>query len=158
LLSNARCRNKIRSQNPLRVRFPNGETMDSTHTVSLDIPELSEATSVAHVFSDMAHHFLLSVVQLCKEGYYVTFRIDGVEIYNSTSTVSLKGQRYQNTGLWRINLRSGKPHPTIAAANNVYKLCNTGAIVSYLHKAMFSPTKLALLQISRKVISPLGQG
>jgi hypothetical protein len=28
----------------------------------------------------------------------------------------------------------------------VYELCNTGALVKYLHKAMFSPTKSALLQ------------
>jgi hypothetical protein len=31
-------------------------------------------------------------------------------------------------------------------ANNVYELCNTGALVNYLHKAMFSTTKSALLQ------------
>jgi hypothetical protein len=30
-------------------------------------------------------------------------------------------------------------------ANNVYELCNTVALVNYLHKAMFSPTKYALL-------------
>jgi hypothetical protein len=31
-------------------------------------------------------------------------------------------------------------------ANNVYELRNTGALVHYLHKALFSPTKSALLQ------------
>jgi hypothetical protein len=31
-------------------------------------------------------------------------------------------------------------------ANNVYGLCNTGALANYLHKAMFSPTKSALIQ------------
>jgi hypothetical protein len=36
--------------------------------------------------------------------------------------------------------------PQLAAANNVYELRNTGALVNYLHKAMFSPTKSALLQ------------
>jgi hypothetical protein len=51
-----------------------------------------------------------------------------------------------NTGLWRINLRHYKPHLIIAVANNVYELRNTGALVTYLHKAVFSPTKSALLQ------------
>jgi hypothetical protein len=31
-------------------------------------------------------------------------------------------------------------------ANNVYELRNTGALVHYLHKALFSPTKAAMLQ------------
>jgi hypothetical protein len=94
--------------------------MDSTQTASLDIPELSEAASVAHFFPGMANHYFLSVGQMCKVGYYVTFRIDGVAIYNSTGKTILKGQRDLNTGLWRINLRPDKPQPTIAAANNVY--------------------------------------
>jgi hypothetical protein len=34
----------------------------------------------------------------------------------------------------------------MAVANNVYELRNTGALVNYLHKAIFSPTKSALLQ------------
>jgi hypothetical protein len=56
----------------LRVRLPNGETMDSTHTEFLDIPDLREAAYVAHVFPDMENYFLLSVSQMCNEGYYVT--------------------------------------------------------------------------------------
>jgi hypothetical protein len=43
LLINAPCRNKTISINPLRVRLPNGATIDSTHTASLGIPELSTA-------------------------------------------------------------------------------------------------------------------
>jgi hypothetical protein len=39
-----------KSINPLRDRLPNGATMDSTHTASLDIPELSATAAVAHVF------------------------------------------------------------------------------------------------------------
>jgi hypothetical protein len=31
-------------------------------------------------------------------------------------------------------------------ANNVYELRNTGALINYLHNAMFSPTKSAFLQ------------
>jgi hypothetical protein len=51
-----------------------------------------------------------------------------------------------DTGLWRINLRKEHQQPQLAVANNIYELCNTGALVNYLHKAMFSPTKSALLQ------------
>jgi hypothetical protein len=48
-------------------------------------------------------------------------------------------------GLWRINLRKERQQPQQAVANNVYELRNTGALVNYLHKSMFIPTKSALL-------------
>jgi hypothetical protein len=41
--------------------------------------------------------------------------------------------------------REHQQHPH-EVANNIYELRNTGALVNYLHKAMFSPTKSALLQ------------
>jgi hypothetical protein len=51
-----------------------------------------------------------------------------------------------NTGLWRINLKQTNNHIPEPIANNVYELRNTGALVQYLHKALFSPTKSAMLQ------------
>jgi hypothetical protein len=51
-----------------------------------------------------------------------------------------------NNGLWRINLRHEKIQHTVSVANNVYESSNTGELVHYLHKAMFSPTQSALLQ------------
>jgi hypothetical protein len=83
LLVNAPCLNKVKSKNPLTVRLPNGATMESTHTAALYIPELNKSASIAQVSPVMANHSLLSVGQLCNEGYTVTFRIDLVTIYNS---------------------------------------------------------------------------
>jgi hypothetical protein len=48
--------------------------------------------------------------------------------------------------MWRINLRRKHQQHPHKVANNVYELRNTGALVNYLHKAMLSPTKSALLQ------------
>jgi hypothetical protein len=146
LLVNAPCQHKVKSQNPLRVHLPNGDTMDSTHTVSLYIPGLSKSASIAHILPGMVNDYLLSVGQLCNEGYYVTFRINAVTIYSAAGMSILKGSRDLNTGLWRINLRHEKPQHTISVANNVYELRYTGALVNYLHKAMYHPTKSALLQ------------
>jgi hypothetical protein len=145
LLVNAPCQKKVKFQNPLRVRLPNGDTMDSTHTASLYIPELNKAASIVHVLTGMASHSLLSVGHLCNEGYYVTFRIDGVTIYSSAGKSILKGSRDLNTRLWCINLWHETPQHTVYVANIVYELHNTGALVNYLHKAMFSPTKSFLL-------------
>jgi hypothetical protein len=65
--SNAPCHNKVKYQNPLRVCLPNGDTVDSTHTSSLDIPVLSQSAYMAHIFPGMANHDILSVMQIYNE-------------------------------------------------------------------------------------------
>jgi hypothetical protein len=107
---------------------------------------LNAAASKAHVFPGMAHHSLLSVGQLCDEGYIVTFRRDTVTICNSDNSELLSGPRDETTGLWRINLKHTNKHKPDTIANNVYELRNTGALIHYLHTALFSPTKAAMLQ------------
>jgi hypothetical protein len=147
-LVNAPCLNKVKSRTPLTVRLPNGATMESSHTTELDIPELNAAASKAHVSPCMANHCLLSVGQLCNEGYIFTFKQDTDTICDSGNSQILSGPRDLNTGLWRINLRqtnNHKPKPK-PIANNLYELRNTGDLVHYLHKALFSPTKSAMLQ------------
>jgi hypothetical protein len=126
--------------------MPNGDTMESSHTATLDVPELSNAVSIAHVFPGMANHSLLYVGQLYNKGYTVTFKNASVTICVSQELQILSGARDLDTGLWRINLRKEHPQPQQAVANNVYELRNTGALANYLHKALFSPTKSALLQ------------
>jgi hypothetical protein len=120
--------------------------MESSHTANLYIPEFNAAESKAHVFPGMAHHSLLSVGQLYDEGYIVTFKQDTVIICNSESSKLLSGPRDVNTGLWRINLKQTNKHIPDTIANNVYKLRNTGDLVHYLHKDLFSPKKSAMLQ------------
>jgi hypothetical protein len=94
----------------------------------------------------MANHSLLSVGQLCDEGYIVTFKHASVTICDSKKSQILSGARDLDTGLWRINLRKDNQQVQQSVANNFYELRNTGALVHYLHKALFSPTKSALLQ------------
>jgi hypothetical protein len=120
--------------------------MESSHTAELDIPELNADAPTAHVFPGMTTHSLLSVGQLCDEGYIVAFKQDTVTICNSGNSQVLSSPRDLNTGLWRINLRQTNKHIPDPIANNVYELRNTGDLVHYLHKALFSPTKSAMLQ------------
>jgi hypothetical protein len=89
---------------------------------------------------------LLSFGKLCNEDYYVTFKIDGVTIFNHEGKAILKGLRDLGTGLWHINLRKDKPQIPIAAANTAYELRNTGALFNYFHKEIFSPTNSALIK------------
>jgi hypothetical protein len=105
LLVNAPCLNKVKSQNPLTERLPNGATMESSHTAEINIPELNAAASIAYVFPGMANHSLLSVGQLCNEGYIVTFKKALVTICDPQEFQILSGARDLDTRLWRINLR-----------------------------------------------------
>jgi hypothetical protein len=120
--------------------------MECSHTAELDIPELNATASKAHVFPGMDNHSLLSVGQLCDEGYIVTFKHASVTVCNSKKSQILNGPRDLDTGLWRINLKQDNNHIPEPIANNVYELRNTGALVHYLQKSLFSPTKSALLQ------------
>jgi hypothetical protein len=146
LLVNAPCLNKVKSQTPLMVRLPNGTTMESSHTAELNSPHLNAAASIAHVSPGMANHYLLSVGQLCNEGYIFTFKNALVTVCNSQKFQIMSGPRDLDTGLWRINLKQDNQQIHQPVANNVYELRNTGALVHYLHKSLFIPTKSALLQ------------
>jgi hypothetical protein len=144
LLVNATCLNKVKSRTPLTVRLPNGATMDSSHTDELDITKLNASASKAHFCPGMAHHSLLSVGQICYEGYIVIFQKASVTICDYEKSQILSGSRDVSTGLWRINLTQTNNHIPEPIANNVYELRSTGALFHYLHKALFSPTKSAM--------------
>jgi hypothetical protein len=89
---------------------------------------------------------LETVGQLCDEGYIVTLQQDTVTIYISENSKLLSGPQDETIGIWRINLKQTNKHISEPIANNVYELRYTGALVHYLHKALFSPTKAAMLQ------------
>jgi hypothetical protein len=129
LLVNAPCLNKVKYQTPLTVRLPNGATMESSHTADLNIPELNAAASKAHVLPGMANHSLLSVGQLCNEGYIITFKNASVTVCNSQEFPIMRGAQDLDTGLWCINLIQDIQHVHQAVANNVYELSNKGALV-----------------------------
>jgi hypothetical protein len=120
--------------------------MESSHTDDLDIPELNSAASKAHVFPGMANHSLFSVGQLCNEGYIVTLKNTSVTVCNAQEFQIMSDPRDLDTGVWCISLRQDNQHVHQAIANNVYEVRNTGALFHYLQKALFSPTKSALLQ------------
>jgi hypothetical protein len=78
------------------------------------------------------------------------FKLDNycasVTVCNSQKSQFLTGARDLDTRLWRINLTQDNQQTYQPVVNNVYELRNKGALVQYLHKTLFSPTKSALLQ------------
>jgi hypothetical protein len=146
LLVNAPCLKKVKAHTPLTVCLPNGSTMESSHTSEFDIPELNAAASKAHIFPGMSNHSLLSVRHLCDKGYIVTFKNAAVTVCSSQKSQILRDPLDLDTGLWRINLKQDNQQLHQPVANNMSELRNTGALVHYLHKPLFGPTKYKLLQ------------
>jgi hypothetical protein len=139
LLVNAPCLNKVKSRTPLTMRLPNGDTMESSHTAELDVPELNVAASKAHVFPGMANHSLLSVGQLCNEGYIVTFKQDTVAICDSGNFQNLSGPQDLNTGPWRINLRQTNNHKLEPIVLNYSHSRNTPCAPARMHGRTQAP-------------------
>jgi hypothetical protein len=102
----------------------------------------------------MSNHSLLSVEQLWDEGYIVTFKQAAVTICDPDNSQVLSGPQDLNTGLWRINLKHTNSQIPELIANNVSVSRNTGYLVHNMHKALFSPTKSAMLQ----AVSPVNGG
>jgi hypothetical protein len=91
--------------------------MKSTHTATLDIPQLSKSAKAAHIFPAMENNSLLSVGQLCDEDYFVLFSRYEVKILDEKQKIIMKGNRDCATGLWRINLYHKKPIATFPRTN-----------------------------------------
>jgi hypothetical protein len=56
ILSNDPCLNKTLTSNYSTVILPNGQTMKSTHTATLDIPQLNKSAKEAHIFPAMENN------------------------------------------------------------------------------------------------------
>jgi hypothetical protein len=138
LLLTAPCHNKQPVTHPLQVKLPNGHTIDSTHTCELNLPGLPLQARKAHLFPALAGHSLLSVGQLCDQGWDVTFVTNSVLVTHNKRTL-LTGHRDTN-GLWAVPL----PEPTYSAnavAFNVPASANLRELIQYLHACCFSPSE-----------------
>jgi hypothetical protein len=140
LLANAKCSNKKSTATPLAVRLPNGDTITSTHTATLNIPSLSHAARQAHILQGLAQHSLLYVGQMCDSGCSVTFTASNVTVTNGESTI-LTGLRDKESSLWRAPLEPATPlnfgHEH--SAHNVYEQKSIHDNITYLHACCFSP-------------------
>jgi hypothetical protein len=140
ILANAKCSNKIPTATHLAVRLPNGDTIASTHTATLNMPSLPHATRQAHILPGLDQHSLLSVGQMCDSGCSVTFTATEVTVTNGESTI-LTGPRDKYSSLWRIPLEPYLPLEIVRehSAHNVYEQKSIQATIAYLHACCFSP-------------------
>jgi hypothetical protein len=122
------------------VRLPNGDTLTSTHTVTLNMLSLPQAARLTHILPGLAQNSLLSVGQMCDSGCSVTFTASNVTVTNGDSTI-LTGKRDTQSNLWSVPLNTtpplhgGQKH----SAHNVYEQKSIQDTITYLHACCFSP-------------------
>jgi hypothetical protein len=135
------------TETPLEVRLPNGATIASTHTATLDLPSLPHAAKQYHILPGLAQHSFLSVGQMCYSGFAVIFTATKVEVTNGAVTI-LSGQRDKESGMWRVPL--GNNIATQAApghsVHNVYEQKSIKDTITYFHACCFSSVQKNLDQ------------
>ena len=124
------------TQNTVNVQLPNGAIMSSNKTTTLDIPEAWSKGNTAHVFKDLATGNLLSVGQLCDDGYRIHFTKAHV-ILSKNGKMAAQGKRVCINGMWYINLPIPKPSASIANFVLLFKPIEKA--IQFLHAACLSP-------------------
>lgn len=135
----------------ITVILPNGSTMSSDTTTTLNLPHLTPEAKQAHVFPDL-HKSLVSIGQLCDAGCTATFNKTSVTVHKNNNIV-VTGTRNTTNGLWEIllppndspnvltNDRCSHRHVTpLPEANSVYTTACNKELVQFLHRTCFSPT------------------
>jgi hypothetical protein len=95
--------NKQVANPPINVIFPNGDTMQSTHTANLNLPFLPIAAHRAHIFTYLASGTLILMGQLYGSGCKIVLNQGFIFIYNEGELV-LRGTGSPITRLWHLHL------------------------------------------------------
>jgi hypothetical protein len=135
--------------------------VQSTHTCTLDLPNLPAGARAAHIITGLASHSLLSVVTMCNAGCTVTFtKINCTITYRGRMIIC--GHKCTHTGLWMIRLRAHGSQaenppgsidhtpptaaPTFAIATNVDATSFAAEYARYIHQFMCSSPSVTLLR------------
>jgi hypothetical protein len=119
--------------------MPNGTTIQSSHTCNLLLTGLPPQASQARILPGLVHNSLISVGQLCDNGFSVTFTLDQVTVTRDKKCV-MYGSRDPKSRLWRVNLKQ-KFEKQESQCNHAHDNNNQKYLINYLHATCFSPVK-----------------
>ena len=88
---------------PITVKLPDGACVSSTHTCTLNLPQLPTRAREGHIIPGLASHYLMSVVKLCNAGCEVKFTKIDCQVKH-LGRIILWGSKCTRTGLWMIKL------------------------------------------------------
>ena len=130
--------------NGIKVKQLDVVIMKSSHAALLDAPSLPLTVRKVHIFPSMQKKALLSLGKFCDNNYTFVLKKNAINNnHKDRNSFYLQGHRYTTSGMWTVGISSqGLRNPSEdihAQANNVYKLKRDKYIITYFHKAYFSP-------------------
>jgi hypothetical protein len=151
LLAKAKFTNKLLVATPLEACLPNGGTIASTHTATLNLPSLPHTARQAHILPGLARHSLLYVGQMCDSGCAVTFTATKVVLTSGESTI-LTGKRDKESGLWRSPLENSIPLQIAPEhyTQKVYEQKSIQDTIAYLQACCFRPVQYTWIKDIKK--------
>jgi hypothetical protein len=150
---------------PLKIKLPDGNFIESTHTCNLNIPWLPTSVTEAHIVPGLQHSSLISTRKFCDAGCKVIFETEECKVFYKNELV-LSGIRDDTTGLWKVPInpiRENKnilPHLDLYSpqhtdeqlhhlAANVYTLPFKQQQLKYMHQSFFNPPIHTLIKATR---------
>ena len=139
----------IRSNSSVEVMLPDNSVLNSTHSGTFSIPQLSSTATTAHILPALSDTSLLSLGQLADDGCLILLNKHFLKVFKNFDLI-LQGFRNKKDGLWDVPLPQPVPQPTQQKLNIVTNIHQpTKTLIQYLHAALFSPSKSTLLQAIR---------
>jgi hypothetical protein len=136
---------------PITVKFPNGDTINSISSGTFHLPNLPTQLK-AHIFAekdlDMS---LVSVAELCNAGCEATFTKDGFRVINNGKVV-LSAPKSPSETLWRVSMpnTSTELSDTTISSNAAISLRSDADFVLFAHASMGSPPVSTFLKATAK--------
>lgn len=131
----------------IEVVLPNNDTLKSTTSGELNIPELSTMGRQAYVLNGL-NNSLISLGQLADDNCTIILTKKELQVFKSYKKI-LHGFRNNNDGLWDIPLPNSplslKPKNHMANVI-IHKKQNINDLMQYFHATLYSPTKSTLLK------------
>jgi len=138
---------------PEKVRFPNGDTIQSIKVGYLALPQLTEQGAKVHIFQnkDLSEFSLLAIGQLCDDGCIAHYDRQRVWVTDRAGHTIIEGFRDPTTGLYMVDLTQlvTTPGSDRFAANTV-QLQTIAQRVAYWSASMGAPVTETLLHAIRK--------
>jgi len=89
----------------VQVILPDGNSITSTHTALLQLPnQLPITAKTAHIFPDLKSGSLISIGQLCDYGCTATFNAKQVQIIYKDAIIMSSARSLETNNLWVLEL------------------------------------------------------
>jgi hypothetical protein len=134
------CLNKQPTQNGVEAKIPNGAHIKSSHTATLDWPNVPAEAKNADIFPAMSGNLgLVSVGKLCDHGCEAVFTKNKV-VVTRNNEVLMTGPRDTTTKLWMVPLQPDPVAPFQYIGSMATDSSSTlPQLIAFLHATCFSP-------------------